>query len=121
VKQVNAALGNLNAAHASATARANASANSMVGKIAEYEKTMREKIAAATVLTDEKEDPSAKPMAVTKEDLTKTAIEQLGAISNKEVTPEVVAAVNAILGLDTSAVPDAVETPDEGEEPAEAP
>jgi hypothetical protein len=26
--------------------------------------------------------------------------------------------VNAILGIDTSAVPGAVETPDEGEEPA---
>ena len=79
------ALGNLNAAHASPTARANASPNSMVGLIAAY-------AAEAQTMT------------------TAEAQEALGAISNKSsydaeldaeaVDAEVVAEVNEMLGVE---------------------
>jgi hypothetical protein len=88
-------LGNLNAAHASPNAREHASPNSMVGLIAAYAAE------AGDMTTDE-------------------AREALGAISNKAsfdeglgvdaVDQEVVAEVNALLGIDNS---------DDGQDPAQ--
>jgi hypothetical protein len=70
-------LGKLNAAHASLTALANAAPNSTVGMIAAYRGAI--------------------------EDGTITSVSQaqaaLGQVSNKGVSPEVVAAVNDLLGV----------------------
>lgn len=69
------ALGSLNAAHASATARAKASPNSQVGRIAAYEG------------------------ALAADDL-QAAAEALASAANKEIDADVVAAVNGLLSLD---------------------
>lgn len=70
-------LGSLSASNASPTARANAAPNSRVGKIAAYE----EALAAGNV---------------------EAAAEALGSAANKEITPEVVAQVNANLGIEAT-------------------
>lgn len=78
-------LGNLNAAHASATARANASPNSMVGRIATYENQMQAALAI--------QDPAARNAAITQ------AREQLAQSANKSLTPTAVARVDGLLGI----------------------
>ncbi len=79
-------LGNLNAAHASATARANASPNSMVGRIATYENQMHAALAI--------QDPAARNAAITQ------AREQLAQSANKSLTPTAVARVDSLLGIE---------------------
>jgi len=71
--------GSLNAAHASATARAHASSNSRVGKIASYER------------------------AIKAGDITAAAA-SLAAAANKTIIGSVVHAVNDLLGIDTAPV-----------------
>jgi hypothetical protein len=78
-------LGNLNAAHASANARANASPNSMVGRIATYETQMHNALAI--------QDPVARNAAIT------NAREQLAQSANKSLTPSAVARVDGLLGI----------------------
>ncbi len=78
-------LGNLNAAHASATARANASPNSMVGRIATYESQMN----AALAIRD-RSDRNAAIVA---------AREQLAESANKPLTAGNIARVDAMLGI----------------------
>lgn len=69
-------LGSLNAANASATARANASPNSRVGKLAEYERELAEGDLEA-------------------------AAEALAGAANKGITPDAVKAVNEKMGIET--------------------
>lgn len=80
-------LGNLNAAHASATARANAAPTSMVGRIATYDATMRQ---ALTI-----NDP------VTRAYVINAARADLATVANKPLTASVVARVDRLLGLPT--------------------
>lgn len=84
-------LGALNAAHASLTARANAAPNSRVGMIATYERAM---LAALTL-------PAVTPQEITaRNEAIAAALATLDAAANRSpVTTEVVAAVNALLGL----------------------
>jgi hypothetical protein len=94
-------LGSLNAAHASPVARANAAPNSRVGQIAAYEQ--------ATLAAREAE---------TEEDMMafeQAAAEALAAASNKNNSddPDVVAAVDGLLGIAEEA------EGEEGEAPAE--
>ena len=88
--KLGAALGNLNAAHASATARAHASPSSMVGKIAAYEAMMKDALAMPATSPAE---IAARTAAIA------TARGYLSTISNKAVTPAVVSQVDALLGL----------------------
>ena len=90
-KAVSAKLGRLNAAHASATARANASPNSAVGLLGQYEAAVN---AARDAISEEE-----------RADLEQTAIEILGQAANKELNEEVVSAVDALLGIESA--PDA--------------
>jgi hypothetical protein len=83
--QAAALLGNLNAAHASPTARANASPNSMVGQIAAYEAQM---IQAMTL-----QDATRRTAAIT------AAREQLALAANKPLTEDVIARVDGLLGI----------------------
>lgn len=85
-KAVSAQLGRLNAAHASATARANASPNSAVGLLGQYEAAVN----AARDATSEEE----------RADLEQAAIEILGQAANKELNEEVTTAVNSLLGIE---------------------
>jgi hypothetical protein len=78
-------LGNLNAAHASATARANASPNSMVGRIATYESEMRAALAI--------EDRAARNAAIV------AAREHLAQAANKPLTERNIARVDSLLGI----------------------
>ena len=78
-------LGTVHAAHASATARANASPNSMVGRIATYENQMNAALAIR--------DPIARNAAITQ------AREQLALSANKSLTPTAVARVDGLLGI----------------------
>jgi hypothetical protein len=71
------ALGSLNASHASATARAHASPNSQVGKLAAYEAALAEGDLEA-------------------------AAAALGSAANKEITPEVVAEVNQNMSIEST-------------------
>jgi len=80
-----ASLGALNAAHASPTARANAAPNSRVGQIAAYERAMQSALAI--------QDPARRSAAVIE------ARAMLDDAANKPVTREVVARVDALLGL----------------------
>jgi hypothetical protein len=73
-------LGNLNAAHASPTALSHANPNSMVGKIAAYK-------AAVSALIAQNKNTTAKDIALAQP------------IANKTVTPAVIDALNALLGL----------------------
>jgi hypothetical protein len=84
-QSVAAALGGLNAAHASPNARENASANSKVGQIAAYEKQMLEAQAI--------KDPAQRAAAQAEARMT------LERAANKPVTDDVVARVNELLGL----------------------
>jgi hypothetical protein len=74
---ISSALGKLNGAHASPTAMSHANPKSTVGMLASY----RDAVQNNTVTTVEQ------------------AQEALGKISNKSVSPEVVAAVNDLLGV----------------------
>lgn len=78
-------LGNLNAAHASANARAHASPNSMVGRIAAYENQMQAALAI--------QDRSARNAAIV------TARERLAESANKPLTAGNIARVDSMLGL----------------------
>lgn len=78
-------LGNLNAAHASATARANASPNSMVGRISTYETQMHTALAI--------QDRSARNTAIT------AAREQLAQSANKPLTERNISRVDDMLGI----------------------
>ncbi len=78
-------LGNLNAAHASATARANASSNSMVGRVATYENQMQAALAI--------QDRAARNAAIV------AAREQLAQSANKPLTRDNIARVDAMLGI----------------------
>jgi hypothetical protein len=80
-------LGNLNAVHASATARANAAPTSMVGKIAAYETAMRQALAIT--------NPASRALAIN------AARADLAAAANKPLTGAVVTRVDRILGLPT--------------------
>ena len=80
-------LGNLNAAHASATARANAAPTSMVGKIATYDAEMRQALTIS--------DP------VTRAYVINAARADLATVANKPLTASVVARVDRLLGLPT--------------------
>lgn len=86
-----AQLGALNAAHASPTARANAAPNSRVGMIATYERAML----AALAL------PGTNPQQIAaRNEAIADALASLEAAANRgPVTAEVVAEVNALLGL----------------------
>ncbi|WP_372597252.1 hypothetical protein [Amphritea sp.] len=97
-KSVAATLGRLNAAHASATARAHASLNSAVGLIAQYEAAVYAAREAAT-----EEEQAA---------LEQTAMGFLGQAANKEINEEVVSAVNDLLGIEPEAEPDSVTGPE---------
>jgi len=79
--------GNLNAAHASPTAMAHAAPHSMVGLIADYKAALMD--AVNGTMTSVNHEP------ITTMD---EAIAALETFSNKEVTEEVVDAVNEILG-----------------------
>jgi hypothetical protein len=105
VKTATAALlGNLNAAHASPTARAHA--DSMVGKVAAYRDVILAALASATnPPTTATGAPAAAPL--TQEALMQTATVQLSAFANKPVTPEMVTAFHNLLGIDTSVLPSA--------------
>ncbi|MBM3548838.1 MAG: hypothetical protein FJX54_17995 [Alphaproteobacteria bacterium] len=83
-----ASLGNLNAAHASATARANASPNSMVGQIAAYETAMKSALAI--------QDPAQRAAAIT------AARQDLALSANKSLTPAAITRVDSLLGLPAS-------------------
>ncbi|HEB96032.1 MAG TPA: hypothetical protein ENI96_06350 [Sedimenticola thiotaurini] len=128
-------LGRLNAAHASATARAHAAPNSAVGMIAEYERAEYASRYAAEKAADAEQayqealnDPdiseeelaglagAAEQAAQEAEEAAETAAEALAAAANKEVTDEVVAAVNDLLGIPN-------DTPEKapGEEPVAEP
>lgn len=97
-KSVAATLGRLNAAHASATARAHASLNSAVGLIAQYEAAV---YAAREAATEEEQA-----------ELEQTAMGFLGQAANKEINEEVVSAVNDLLGIEPEAEPDSVTGPE---------
>lgn len=84
-KAVARELGNLNAVHASATARAHAAPNSMVGTIARYDTAMRQ----ALVISD----PVLRAAAIN------AARADLAAVANKPLTGSVIARVDHILGL----------------------
>lgn len=92
-KAVSAKLGRLNAAHASATARENASQNSAVGLLAQYEKTVYE----AREATSEKK----------RAELEQSAMDILGQAANKEINEEVITAVNVLLGIEPEIAPEA--------------
>jgi hypothetical protein len=85
------ALGRLNASHASATALANASPNSAVGKIAANEQTL------AAYEADLKTDPSC--LNPTCQQDLGTVDSDLKAAANKPITTAVVTALDANLGL----------------------
>lgn len=78
-------LGNLNAAHASATARAHASPNSMVGRVATYEIQMQAALAI--------QDRAARNAAIV------AAREQLATSANKPLTRDNIARVDSMLGI----------------------
>ena len=78
-------LGNLNAAHASANARARASSNSSVGHISSYETRMHNALAI--------QDPVARNAAIT------AARGQLAQSANKPLTPSAIARVDSLLGI----------------------
>jgi hypothetical protein len=89
-----AALGALNASHASATARAHASSRSRVGKIAAYDKAMLTALAM----------PDATPTEVAARNAAIASAREtlLAAASNKPLTARVVAVVDHRLGLPPS-------------------
>ncbi|UTW04367.1 hypothetical protein KDX31_04995 [Amphritea atlantica] len=91
-KSVAASLGRLNAAHASATARAHASPNSAVGLIAQYEAAV---YAAREASTEEEQA-----------ELEQAAMGFLGQAANKEINEAVVSAVNDLLGIAAEAEPE---------------
>lgn len=81
-----AQLGALNAAHASPVARANAAPGSRVGMIAAYERAMLDALALP---------PGPERNAA----IAAARNAELAAAANRPLTPEVVAAVDALLGL----------------------
>lgn len=91
-KSVAATLGRLNAAHASATARAHASPHSAVGLIAQYEAAVHAAREAST--------------AEEQAELEQTAMDFLGQAANKEINEAVVSAVNDLLGIAPEAEPE---------------
>lgn len=126
--KIASALGRLNAAHASANARAHAAPNSAVGRIAAYEEAARIN-AAVTTLNDPEAtqeqidaaraalvelgvDPDNPP---TPEEAATAEVEALAAAANKSIAPlgpdddqdantvsdAIQSQVNALLGLDT--------------------
>lgn len=109
-------LGRLNAAHASATARANAAPHSAVGRIAAYETAVYERQAAQTQLEALLEaNAPAEQIAGAQAAVEKAAqleVETLSAAANKNIDKGVVEAVNELLGIET--VDEGMqETPDE--------
>jgi hypothetical protein len=78
-------LGNLNAAHASPQARANAAPNSMVGQIAAYETAMQQALALSNA--------TQRDAAIT------AARQQLALAANKPLTADAIAQVDAMLGI----------------------
>jgi len=80
-----AALGKLNAAHASPTALEHAAPNSAVGAIATYQSQMN----SALALTD--------PMA--KDDAITAARQQLALTGNKQLTPSAITQIDGMLGI----------------------
>jgi len=83
-----ASLGNLNAAHASATARSNAAPGSIVGQIAAYETAMKSALAI--------ENPTQRAAAIT------AARQDLALTANKQLTPAAVTRVDSLLDLPAS-------------------
>jgi hypothetical protein len=81
----------LNAAHASPVARANAAPNSQVGLIASYEQAMLAALAMPAVTPDE--------IAAKEQAIASARSQELAAAANKALSPEVVAQVDALLGL----------------------
>ena len=115
---VASALGRLNAAHASPTARAHAAPHSAVGMIAAYEQAeyasrdaAGKADAAEQAYQEALDDPdvseeeraglaeAAELAAQEAREAAEVAAEALAAAANKEVTDEVVAAVNDLLGI----------------------
>ncbi len=94
--KLGSALGNLNAAHASETARSHAAPNSMVGQIAAYEREMQAAIDSYNAATlgnnTTAQQASLAAMAA--------AVQGLAAVANKDVTDDVVRSVNDLLGID---------------------
>ncbi|MBL8696817.1 MAG: hypothetical protein JNK67_00505 [Alphaproteobacteria bacterium] len=90
-RSISAALGALNAAHASPTARANAAPNSRVGRIAAYEDAMHVALAM----------PEATPAqrAAKADAIAAARAQELAAAANKPISPAVVARVDSLLGL----------------------
>lgn len=78
-------LGGLNAAHASATAREHANANSMVGDVAAYEKQM----SSALAITDAQKQATA----------ITAARQQLALSTNKTLTASAVTRLDQMLGI----------------------
>jgi len=79
-------LGNLNAAHTSANARANAAPNSMVGRIAAYETQMLNAM--------QLQDPTQRNAAIT------AARSQLAQAANKPLTESTISRVDSLLGIE---------------------
>ncbi|MBR0673655.1 hypothetical protein GXW76_20955 [Roseomonas soli] len=86
------ALGALNAAHASPTARANAAPNSRVGQIASYERAM---VQALSI-----QDPIARDVAI-----ARARSNELAAAANRPVSRDVVTRVDSLLGLPPTPYP----------------
>jgi hypothetical protein len=88
--QVASAAGALNAAHASPAALANAAPGSRVGQIAVYDRAM---VAALAMPAETPAQIAARNAAIA------SARTQLSTVTNKELTPAVIAKVDATLGL----------------------
>ena len=91
--QLTAALGPLNAAHASPTALAHASPRSMVGKIATYDRAM---LSALSMPTRTPQQIALRQQAIT------NARETLADETGRTLTPAVVSRVDHLLGLPPS-------------------
>jgi hypothetical protein len=94
-------MGRLNASHASATALANASPNSTVGRIREYMDAMT---LASTLVDDPTTEVSFKGQMVNYNDLIELAAGALTSAANKPIDASVVDQVNANLSAKTGSV-----------------
>ncbi len=131
--QVARSLGALNAAHASPTARLHAAPNSRVGLIAAYESVVQEGVSLSTAIGDlsariealeaeletleegtvaytevaaELEQAEAEFGEATSVDLDEQAQAEVAALAeaaNKSLSPQVVAEVNSLLGIESAA------------------
>jgi len=102
---ISSKLGRLNAAHASATARANAAPHSAVGRIAAYEVAVYERQNAQMQLEALQEVTTATPEEIAAaqavvDEAAQFEMETLSAAANKNIDEEVVQAINELLGIE---------------------